>query len=146
MARNQNVNRQHFIAPFSGTTPRESDYLRLAQYITNITPNNEEESESEAYYHGDGTPETIVISVSKGYDVEGYYDPADEAQALIADLELKTLDDRKIWHKVVSADGTTTFEGTATLVDIICGGGEASDFEEFSCTIKYNQIPSVRNA
>lgn len=143
MARNQNIKRQHFIAPFSATAPRESEYLRLAQYITNIAPNNEEEAESEAYYHGDGTPETTVTSVSKGYDVEGYYDPTDAAQALIAGLELKTLDNRKIWHKVISADGETIFEGIATLTDIVCGGGEASEFEEFSCTIKYDRIPNV---
>ena len=143
MARNQNVNRKHFIAPYSAVKPKEEGYLRLAQYITNITPNNNEETESEAFYHGDGTPETIVISISKGYDVAGYYDPSDAAQALIASLELKTLEDRKIWHKVVSADGSTTFEGIATLTEIVCGGGDASAFEEFSCTITYDHIPTV---
>lgn len=76
------------------------------------------------------------------YSFSGYYDPDDAAQALIAGLRLKTGDGRKIMHKVIESDGVKEFVGIATVTDIVAGSGAAEDYEEFSCTIKYDEIPA----
>lgn len=142
--RNQNAKRQHLIAPYAVTTPTESAYLPLSKYISSISANNDENVETEAFYHGDGTPENTVISAQKGYSIEGYRFVGDPAQDLIADMELKTLDDRKLWHKVISADGSKVFEGIATVTEIVVDGGGADEFETFSCAITYDKMPTVR--
>lgn len=90
---------------------------------------------------GDGTPETDVISVAGAYTPEGFYDPEDPAQKLIADMKYKTGDGRKIWHKVVSADESKEWVGRATVSAIVAGAGDASAYETFSCNIRFDRIP-----
>lgn len=90
---------------------------------------------------GDGTPETSVTSVAGAYSVEGQYDPDDPAQELIAGLKYKTGDGRKVWHRIVSANGKKEWVGRATVTAIVAGAGEASAYEEFSCNIRFDTIP-----
>lgn len=142
MARLKNALRGHFIQEYTpGTETPGDEWLELAKYISNIGDNTEEEVESEAFYDSDGTPESDVTSVAGAYSPEGYYDPEDEAQALIASKKYKVGQGRKIWHKVVSADGSTETIGRATVTDIVAGAGEATEYETFSCTIRFDQIP-----
>lgn len=143
MARLKNALRGHFIAPLAanGDKPSSGDYLELAKWISNITDNTDEITDNTAYYDGDGTQETTVTGVAGAYSFEGSYDEADPAQAYIADLKYKLGDDRKVWHKVVSSDGTKQWEGIATVSAIKAGDGNASDFEAFACTITYNELP-----
>lgn len=142
MARNKNALRKHYIQAYvAGTEVPGGEWLELAKYISNIGDDTSEEVDTEAYYDGDGTPEQSVTSVAGAYTPEGYYDPKDPAQALIAGLKYKTGDDRKIWHKVISADGLVEHIGKATVTSIVAGAGEANAFEAFSCNIKFDQIP-----
>jgi len=141
--RKKNALREHYIAPYTETTPTETTYLRLAKWITSISDSSDEEVDDVGYYDGDGTAETEVMAIKGAYDFEGTFDPTDPAQKLIAGMKYKIGQDRKCWHKIVSADGTETLEGVATVTDIVAGSGEATENEEFSCTITYNQIPTV---
>lgn len=90
----------------------------------------------------DGTPETDVVSVAGAYSMEGFYDSEDPAQALIASMKYKIGEGRKIWHKVVSADGETEWVGKATVSAIVAGAGDASAYETFSCNIRFDQMPT----
>ncbi|MEN2467886.1 hypothetical protein [Ornithinibacillus sp. JPR2-1] len=92
-------------------------------------------------YDGDGTPENEIISVAGAYTPEGHYYSDDPAQALIAGLKYKVGDGRKIWHKVVSADGKKEWVGRATVSAIVAGAGDASAYETFSCNIRFDRIP-----
>ncbi len=91
----------------------------------------------------DGTPKEEVVSVARAYTPEGQYDPEDEAQELIAEMQDEVGDGRLLWHRVVRADGKKEWVGVASALDIIAGAGPASDFEEFSCTLRYNEIPEA---
>lgn len=139
--RHKNAARQHLVAPFvdSDTTPEE--FLPLETYITNIEAANTEESESVAYYHGDGTPEQEVLSLAKGYNVTGERYYGDPAQDLIAEMEGELGAGRKLWHKIIRADKEVEFLGVATVTEIVVDGGEAGVNEAFSCTITYDQYP-----
>lgn len=142
MGRLKNALRGHYVQEYTqGTETAGEEWLRLAKYISNIEDDTQEEVEDVAFYDGDGTPEATVMSVAGAYTAEGHYDPKDPAQALIASLKYTTGNGRKIWHKVVSADGLMEFVGRATATEIVAGAGEASEFEEFSCNLRFDTLP-----
>ena len=146
MARNKNALRQHYVAEVPSTgLPDEGDYKLLAQWISDISDETDENVESTAFYDGDGTPTSDVTSVAMAWSFEGFYDSANEAQALIHAMKLLTGDGRKIYHKIIESDGTKQYEGVATVTDIVTGGGAAEDYEEFSCTITYDKIPTYED-
>lgn len=145
MGRHKNAERQHLVAPINETNPETApeEFLALETYITNIEAANTEESDAVAYYHGDGTPEQEVRSIAKGYNVTGdrYY--GDPAQDLIAEMEGKLGEGRKLWHKIIRADGKKEYVGIATASEIIPDGGEAGTNEAFGCTITFDRYPEV---
>lgn len=143
MARLKNAERQHFVQAYEPGTEEPGDkWLELARYITTIGDDTQEATEEEAFYDGDGTPESTVTSIAQAYTPEGYFDPEDPAQDLIAGLKYKTGDGRKIWHKVVRSDGKKEWVGRATVSAIVAGAGDASAYETFSCNIRFDQIPT----
>ncbi len=144
MAREKNALRGHFVQEYipGVETPVDADWLELAKYISSISDDTQEETEDTAFYDGDGTPETSVISVAGAYSVEGQYDPTDEAQELIAGLKYKTGEGRKVHHKVVAANRSKEWVGRATVTGIVAGSGDASAYETFSCNIRFDAIPA----
>lgn len=143
MARLKNALRGYFIAPYTKgeTEAPEDKWLELAHYISDVSDDTDEETDDTAFYDGDGTKETTVIGVSGAYSFEGSFDAEDEAMAYVETLKYKLGDERKVWFRVVSADGKKEWVGIAAVTGIIAGSGAASDYESFSCTITYNQIP-----
>lgn len=141
MGKQKNALRGHFIQEYLPGEEATEIWLELAHQISTIGDDTQEETEDEAYYDGDGTPETTVISVAGAYTPEGNYDSSDPAQELIAGLKYKTGDGRKIWHKVVSSNGKKEWIGRATVTAIVAGAGDASAYEEFSCNIRFDSIP-----
>ncbi|MCL1948591.1 MAG: phage tail protein [Turicibacter sp.] len=139
----KNALRRHEVAPFvnENQVPTDAQFMVLSKYISDISDATDETMEAVAFYDGDGTPEHIVQNVAVAYDVEGFYLPSDPAQKFIADMKLKRGAGRFCWHRVTSADGTTTWVGPATVSAIVAGSGAAGDDETFSCTITYNKIP-----
>ncbi|MGK0551050.1 phage tail tube protein [Enterococcus faecalis] len=146
MARLKNALRGHFIAPWKNTdTEAPTDgWLELAKWISSVSDDTDEETDDTGYYDGDGTKETTVTGVSGAYTFEGSYDAEDAAQAFVAGLKYKLGDDRKVWHRVVSADGAKEWVGVATVSDIKAGAGDATEYEDFGCKITYNQLPKEK--
>ena len=145
MPKLKNAKRKHYVAPWSAdnaaTEPTGDAWKWLADGVTTAEVENDEETDDTAYYNGDGTPETVVKSVKYGFSFEGDYIKEDEAQAIIAGMRFKIGDGRKLWFKVVDADGKKQYVGVATASGIKIGGGEASEFEGFECTISWNSAP-----
>ncbi|MGQ4573347.1 phage tail tube protein [Leuconostoc pseudomesenteroides] len=143
MARNKNALRKSYIAAFTGTTAPSNDaeWKQLAHWISSSSNETDEDTDDTGFYDGDGSKETNVTGVSLGYSFEGFYDAEDPAQKLIADMRLKTGDGRKVWFKSVSSDGKTQWVGRATVTDITAGEGDATDYEAFKATIKWDTTP-----
>ncbi|MDT2919435.1 phage tail protein [Lactococcus lactis] len=146
MTRLKNALRGHFIAPVptTGAEPEDGGYLELAKWISGVTDDTDEETDDTGFYDGDGTKETTVTGVSGAYTFEGFYDSEDPAQALVASKKYKIGDDRKLWHKIVSADGKKQWTGLATVSDIKAGDGDATDYEAFGCKLTFNQLPKEK--
>ena len=138
---NVNSNRGHIIAPFTtaSATPAESAWLELGAGIEDISDSSADSTSERFFYNGEHS--NAVNRVTVAYDVSGVYASTDPAQKLIADMKLKTGNGRKVWHKVVSSDGTKQWVGHATVTDIIAGSGAAEVEEAFGCTITFNMTP-----
>ena len=145
MPKMKNAKRKHFVAPWSAenptTEPLTDAWKWIADGVTTAEVESDEETDDTAYYNGDGTKETTVVSVKYGYTFEGDYIKEDAAQKIIADMRFLTGDQRKVWFKVVDPDGKTQYSGVATVSEIKIGGGEASEFESFGCKISWNSVP-----
>jgi hypothetical protein len=143
--RNKNAKRQHFVAPFTGNTePATTDFIPLAKFITDITDGSEDQTDEFADYAGDGTVQTDIIGIQESWDISGTFDATDEAQALIAGMKRKVGTDRKLWHLIIDSNGTEEVVGVATALSIVAGSGAADEHEAFSCTLKFDQRPTVR--
>lgn len=146
MARIKNALRGHFIQAYTaGQEEPGEEWLELAEWITDVTDDTQEEVEDTAYYSGDGTPESEIISVAGAYNFEGTFDAEDPAQALIADMKYKTGVGRKVWHKVVSADGKKEWMERSTVTAIVAGSGNAAEYEAFSCNIRFDKLPKEKD-
>ena len=122
----------------------EETMLQLAKWIQVVEDESDEEVEEYAFYDGDGTPEQDVISVSKKYAFEGFYDNEDEAHRFIADLEFETGEGRKVWFKQVRTSGEV-LEGKATVTEPVVTGGEASEYATLSFTVAWDNKPEITN-
>ncbi|MCM3618751.1 phage tail protein [Sutcliffiella horikoshii] len=146
MQKLKNAMRQHHIQEYvPGEETPGTEWLELAEGISSIGDDTQEATEETAYYKGDGTPETEIISVAGAYTPEGHFYSEDPAQALIAGKKYKTGVGRKIWHKVTSSDGKKEWVGRATISSIVAGAGDASAYETFSCNIRFDHLPTERN-
>lgn len=145
MARYKNALRGHFIAEDTDGTfeTQPTEWLELAKFIQTVEADNSEETEDIAFYDGDGTPETEVVSVAVGNTFSGFLDLEDPAQALIAGLEFETGEARKVWYRRVSADGEHEWVGRATVSGITIGGGDASAYETFEANIRWDRKPEM---
>ena len=141
MARKKNAITEHYIAPIP-ENGQEPDYMRLARWISNVEPSPEEETEDTAYYDGDGTPETDVLSVKMTWAFEGMYDEEEPAHQFIRSLEFETGEGRKVMYKQVRQDGTV-LEGPATVTEPVTTGGEASAYEPLTFTVAWDKKPEI---
>lgn len=137
----KNVTTKHFIAEIP-KSEEEPNYLSLARGILEVGSENDEETEEFAYYSGDGTSETEVLSIKKNHPFEGHYLSDEPSHELIASKEFSRGDDRKIMYKQVRSGGKI-LEGEATLQDVNVTGGPAEDYRPISGTISWNITPKV---
>ncbi len=144
MARTKNALTEHYIAEMTEEM-ETAEWLQLENWISSITDEPEEETETQAFYSGDGTPEEDVISVRKNHAVEGMYDDSDPAHKFIRSLEFETGEGRKILYKQVRTNGDELV-GPATIKDISTTGGEASDYAPLTCTISWDRKPEITKA
>jgi len=144
--RNKNAKRQHFVAPFTGNLeiPATAEFLPLAKFITEISDSSDDQTDEFADYAGDGTVQTEVTGIQEAWDFSGTFDSTDAAQALIAGMKRAAGNDRKVWHLIIDSNGTEEVVGVATALSIVAGSGSADEHEEFSCTLQYDQRPTVR--
>jgi len=144
--RNKNAKRQHFIAPYDGNpdVPATGEFLALAKFITEITDSSDDQTDEFADYAGDGTVQTEVTGIQESWNISGTYDATDAAQSLIAGMKRESGINRKVWHMIIDSNNTEEVVGVATALNIIAGSGSADEHEEFSCTLQYDQRPTVR--
>lgn len=146
MARYKNALTKYEIAEIPSSSSTDPTYYELAKFISSVEPNDNESTEDEGFYDGDGNPETTVMSQSLGYTFSGYDDPDDPAQMIVRAKKYTVGDDRKVLFKVTeTGTGAKVLSGTATITEIVSGsaGGEATEFATFGCNITFDGTPTV---
>ena len=144
MARQKNALRKHEIAPYDGEEEvPTSGWLPFGKNITSITDESEEKTDTAGDYSGDGNEEEVLIGRSEKWKYEGTDDTDDPAQTLIRNLKRKQTDEeRMIWHRVTEADGTVVV-GPAKVLEIVAGGGDATEYGAFTGTINFKGTPTI---
>src|SRR5690625_3012728 len=141
MSRKKNALTEHHIAPMP-EGDAEPDYMRVAKWVHTADPSNDEETEEQGYYDGDGTPETDVTSVKLSLAFDGYYLDSDPAHKFIRSIETKSGESRKVMYKQVRPSGDV-YEGPATITQPITTGGEATGFEPLQFTVAWDKEPTI---
>lgn len=121
--------------------PPNSPMMRIAAGIKSTDPDNNEETEENAYYDGGGASERDVIGSMLSYGFEGHRKYGDEAQDYIFKLVNKLGPDRKVFFKVTEPNGDR-WEGPATVSEIKLPGGDANAKGEISFTISFDGQPT----
>jgi hypothetical protein len=148
MSRQKNASRTHEIAPWTSddAAAPTAAYLDLGHFITTISDDSEEKTDTSADYAGDGNEVEVLTGRSEKWTVEGTYDPADPAHALIASMKRNTTDEgRQVWHRITESNGDV-IEGVAKALNIVAGGGDAAEFEEFKFDLAFVATPTVTQA
>lgn len=141
MTRTKNALTEHHVAE-TVEDDKEAEWLRLSKWIREVGDESDEDVEEEAFYDGDGTPESDVVSIKKNHPVEGMYDDSDPAHKLIRSKEFETGEGRKILYKQVRTNGDELV-GPATLLDIVTTGGPADEYAPLECTISWDRKPKI---
>lgn len=141
MGRTKNALTEHYLAEYSEDI-ETVEWLKLENWISSIGDESDEETEDQAFYSGDGTPETDVISVKKNHPVEGMYDDSDPAHQFIRAMEFETGEGRKCLYKQVRTNGDELI-GPATITDIATTGGEADEYAPLTCMITWDKRPEI---
>ena len=115
--------------------------FELAAGIQEVTPSQDEGSETYEYYGDKGGSNTDITRVTNVYAFSGHRKYAtDEAQEFIRERLNKSGKDRVIFFKHTEPDGRVT-QGNATLSGIVHTGGNANNRGNFECQIQFNGVP-----
>lgn len=145
MAQQKNALREHYVADYDpenpNTIPEPAAFFPLASGVTTIEDDSDENTDDYGDYAGDGNPGSTLTSYAEKWNFEGRYDPSDKAQALIAGKKRTPTDDgRRLWHLIKQTDGVTVL-GVAKALEIKAGSGDATDYQEFSGHLDYDETP-----
>ncbi|MDD7758778.1 MAG: phage tail protein [Aerococcus suis] len=142
--RYKNALTEYYVADFEGKDElkdlQKTSMHPLANFISNVEAEANDETEDYSWYDGDGTLNEEIISARPSYTVEGQRSFGDEAQDLIVSKEFESGDDRYIAFMKVDPNGDT-FLGQASLSEIVSGGGEAHEYGTFGCKITWAEKP-----
>lgn len=141
MGKHKNVETEHYLADVP-KDDEEPDFMPLARGVLSVGSEGDENVEEFAYYDGDGTPESDVVSVKKNHPVEGHFYNDEPSHLFIREKEFETGDGRKCIYKQVRSTGETLI-GTATLLDIDTTGGPAEEYAPLACTISWDKKPEI---
>lgn len=124
------------------TTPGVSPgtYARIAEGITNVEPNNNEELSQDRYLNGDGYGETDVIGAQLVLTFTGHRKYGDPAQDFIFGKLLELGPSRRTTFRWTEPDGGI-FEGECTIANISGPSGDAGAKGEISFEIHFNGRP-----
>lgn len=118
-----------------------SKMYELAEGIQEVTPSQEEATETFEYYASRGGSQEDVVSVSGTFAFTGHRNyAADDAQAFVRARLNKSGQERTVFFRHTEPDGKVT-QGNATLKGIVHTGGGANNRGNFECQVTFNGVP-----
>jgi len=134
----------------SGGAEGSWTYAPLCKGIESVEPTVNEQNQQYFFLCGQGGADNEVTGIAPEYAVSGRRIIGDAAQDHIVSLRYALGDARKSSMKVeiYNAAGTLveTIVASCTITDIVDFGGNTTDNEPFSCTLRVNGLPTVTAA
>ena len=132
-----------------GTTATTADppvwtYAKLCKGIESVTPNFNENNVQSQFLCGEGFAHNEITGAAPEIQISGRRIEGDTAQDYIAGLQWKIGSERHSSVKVVTGGKQMTCD--CTIGDIVSFGGNSTDLNQFSCTLRLNGKPTVTNA
>lgn len=127
-------------------TTEPTELFELADGIQEVSPSQDEQSETYEYYGDKGGSNTDITRVTGVYAFTGHRKYAtDPAQEFVRDRLGKSGQDRIVFFKHTEPDGRV-MSGNATLSGIVHTGGSANSRGNFECQITFNGVPNDTKA
>ena len=129
------------------TTPGngEENWARLAEGITDMEPDPNEEIAQDNYFSGDGFGESDVTGAQLILSISGHRNYGDPAQDYIYGLQMELGPTRRTNFRLTLPDGAT-FEGPCTIANIVGPGGAAGEKGAISFEVHFNGKPEYTPA
>lgn len=125
----------------TSATPPVWTYAKLCKGIESVTPNFNENNVQSQFLCGEGFAHNEVTGAAPEIQVSGRRIEGDDAQDYIAGLQWTIGSDRNSSVKLVT--GGKQMVCDCSIGDIVSFGGNATDLNQFSCTIRLNGKPTV---
>lgn len=133
----------------TGTTPTWT-YSPLCAGIESVSPTVNEQNQQQFFLCGHGGANNEVTGIAPQYAISGKRIQGDAAQDYIVGLRYALGAARKSSLKVEIYDAddalVETIVADCTITDVVDFGGNTTDVEPFSCTLRINGIPTVTPA
>lgn len=133
----------------TGTTPAWT-YSPLCAGIESVSPTVNEQNQQQFFLCGHGGANNEVTGIAPQYAISGKRIQGDAAQDYIVGLRYALGAARKSSMKVEIYDAddalVETIVADCTITDVVDFGGNTTDVEPFSCTLRINGIPTVTPA
>lgn len=128
------------------TTPGEAEktYARLAEGISSMEPDPNEEIAQDNYFDGDGYGESDVIGAQLVLTFGGHRLYGDPAQDFIFGTLLELGPGRRTDFRWTLPDGSV-YEGPCTIANITGPSGEAGAKGEIGFEIHFNGKPELKD-
>ncbi|MBQ1776815.1 MAG: hypothetical protein IIZ93_01525 [Acidaminococcaceae bacterium] len=126
-----------------GTTYSSStwSYSELAEGIESMTPNFTETNNVFHFLADDGFAHNEVTGAEPTFQISGRRVAGDAAQDYIAGLQFALGTERNSSIRITAEGKYITCD--CTITDIVAFGGNSTDVNQFSCTIRFNGKPTV---
>ena len=121
-------------------------YAQLCAGIESATPNFNENNIQSFFLCGEGFAHNAVTGGAPAIAVSGKRVAGDAAQDYIAGLQWKLGKDRESSMKLVDTLNGKQVVCPCVIGDIVSFGGNATDLNAFSCTLRMNGAPTVTTA
>lgn len=119
-------------------------YSALCAGIESINFASNEQAQQFFFLCGNGGADNEVTAIAPELRVSGRRKVGDTAQDYIVGKQFALGDDRKSSVKITAEGKVITVP--CTICDVVSFGGDAPNVNAFSCTLKFNGIPTVTNA
>lgn len=119
-------------------------YAKLCAGIEGMTPNFNETNVQSWFLCGEGFANNAVTGAAPEIQVTGKRILGDTAQDFIAGLQWEIGSDRESSVKIIAFDKQIICP--CVIGDIVSFGGNSTDLNTFSCTIRLNGKPTVTDA
>ena len=127
--------------PGSGSTAGTWTYAKLCAGIESMNFNSNEQNQQYFFLCGNGVAHNEVTGSAPELQISGRRKVGDTAQDYIVGKQFSLGEDRNSSVKIIAEGKQIVCD--CSIGDVVSFGGQTLDVNTFSCTIRFNGVPTV---